>query len=116
MYVYVHSTQSLNSSGAVTFKRCRSSEPIPPPHPDGTIVYSDKLHSIVKDISQLTLIEVSKLNELLKVSMCLNLSFKYRVHVCVYVCSIYVCTLSECVCVSKYCVHTCMCICMCICM
>ena len=86
IYVYVHSTQLLSSSGAVTFKRCRSSEPIPPPHPDGTVVYSDKLHSIVNDISQLTVIEVSKLNELLKVSVCVCISELQILCTCMCIC------------------------------
>lgn len=47
-------------------KRCYSTEPLPLPNePEKT--YSPKIQKIVDDISQLTLIEVSDLNELLKV-------------------------------------------------
>ena len=45
-----------------------STQPFPVPEPDGSAkTYPDKIHSIVDDISQLTLLEAAQLNELLKV-------------------------------------------------
>lgn len=48
-------------------KRHYSTEPLPLPN-EAEKSYSPKIQKIVDDISQLTLIEVSDLNELLKVS------------------------------------------------
>ena len=46
-------------------------EPLSIPEPDGSAkTYPEKLHSIVEQISQLTLLETAQLNELLKVSSC----------------------------------------------
>ena len=48
--------------------RCYSTEPIPKPQVDGEErSYAPKIQKIVEDISKLTLLEVSDLNELLKV-------------------------------------------------
>ena len=45
-----------------------NADPLPPPTPDGTAkVYPEKIQNIVRDISQLTLLETAQLNELLKV-------------------------------------------------
>ena len=45
-----------------------SSQPLPVPEPDGSSkTYPEKIHDIVDDISQLTLLETAQLNELLKV-------------------------------------------------
>lgn len=46
--------------------RCYSSEPLPAPNAEGEKQYSQKIRQIVDDISQLTLLEVADLNELLK--------------------------------------------------
>jgi large subunit ribosomal protein L7/L12 len=47
----------------------RHTQTIAAPAPDGTKVYSDKIHKIVSEISELTLKETSDLNELLKVTL-----------------------------------------------
>ena len=52
-----------------TSEAVSTSEPLPPPPPDGADKsYPEKLQSLVRDISQLTLLETAQLNELLKVS------------------------------------------------
>lgn len=55
----------LNTATASVLKT--AAEPIPPPHFDGEKkIYSQKIQNLVNEISKLTLIEVSDLNELLK--------------------------------------------------
>ena len=45
-------------------------QPLPPPPPDGVSKsYPEKIQSLVRDISKLTLLETAQLNELLKVSL-----------------------------------------------
>lgn len=54
--------RSLSSEAAPS----PEADPLPPPPPKGT--YPEKIQALVRDISQLTLLETSQLNELLKVS------------------------------------------------
>ncbi len=58
-----------SESPASTVETHAQEEPIPPPNVEGAEkTYSPKVHNIVNQISNLTLLEVADLNELLKVS------------------------------------------------
>ena len=59
---------SSTEAGSGSATAAASSPPIPPPPVDGkSSNYPDKIKKIVDDISQLTLLETSQLNDLLKV-------------------------------------------------
>lgn len=58
---------AVNSAPVVMFKKYCSSDAILPPNPEGVEKsYPEKIRQIVTDISKLTLIEVTDLNDLLK--------------------------------------------------
>ncbi|KAL4239733.1 Ribosomal protein [Mactra antiquata] len=63
----LHHLQVYKSGRSLSsFRRCYSTEPLPVPNEQDEKHYTPKIKQIVEDISQLSLLEVADLNELLK--------------------------------------------------